>query len=329
MTLRKGSLRDGQKPRIKLWDLGDPPEGTTLAQLQRHYLRTFENIDRWDAKRAELKGNSDLTATGQQRLALDYGFGDVMPDVLKGRRALQKASAEVASRRAQLKQPKADPADMAAALRRQELRSAMRQMDNQARDKFLKENGRLDGLDPEIRQAILEMPASLSGVPETTRDEFLRQATESLNADALEEIHTLERAIEIAASALEEGKAEIQREAVAVDPGYADVDRFEARAADAAKLEDQPWLKMFTENGVEVTRVYTPDPANPNTGGWKLPTSSQIEAGIIASSRDEFDKLKAAAPLGAFGTGDAGRAARTAFVEKHGTAAYLSRNSAG
>jgi hypothetical protein len=232
-----------------------------------------------------------LTDIGKQRAALDFGFGAVMPDILKGQRALRKAEQEVATRRGQLQQPKADPADMAAALRRQELRSVLRGMDNQARDKFLKDNGRLSGLDPEIRQAILEMPASMSGVPQTTRDQLLREAVEELNGPALDEIHALEQAIEIAASALEEGKSDIQRAAVEIDPGFADPDRFEARAADAAKLEDQPWLKTFNENGIEVLRLFDWN-EDTKSGSWSLPTSSQIEAGIVAQTKDEYEKLK-------------------------------------
>jgi hypothetical protein len=35
MHLRRNAPGDGQKPRIRLWTLGDPKEGTTLAKLQR------------------------------------------------------------------------------------------------------------------------------------------------------------------------------------------------------------------------------------------------------------------------------------------------------
>ena len=327
MTLRKNAPGDGQKPKIRLWTLGTPKEGTTADKLLKHYLRTFENVDAWDSKKAEIARSPFLTDIGQQLRALDFGFSAVMPDVLRGRRALRKAQQEVATRRSKLQQPKSDPSDIAAAMRRQELRSIMRSMDNKTRDAFLRQNGRLTGLDPEIRQAIVEMPASLSGVSETMHDEFLREATEALNGPALDEIHTLERAIEIAASALEEGRGEIQREAIAVDPAYADPDRFEARAVEAAKLKDQPWLKTFNENGAEILRKFNWNEAT-NSGGWTIPTSEEIENGIVAETRDEFDRLKTAAPLGAFGTGDEGRKARVDFINERGIDAYLSRNDA-
>jgi hypothetical protein len=179
MTLRRNAIGDGQRPRIRLWSLGDPPENSTLAKLQKHYLRTFENIDRIDAKKAELARNQDLTDIGRQRAALDFSFTDAMPDVLRSKRALAKAMQEAATMRSKLKTPKADPADMAAALRRQELRQAMRTMDAKTRDKFLNANGRLDGLNPEILLAIVEMPATMSGVSDTMHDDFMRQAPQS------------------------------------------------------------------------------------------------------------------------------------------------------
>ena len=203
----------------------------------------------------------------------------------------------------------------------------MRSMDNAARDKFLKQNGHLTGLDPEIRQHA-EMPASLSGVPETMRDDLLREATTELNGPALDEINALERAIEIAASALDEGKAEIQREAVAADPAYADMDRFEARAVEAAKLADQPWLKSHNENGAEILRVFDWDEKT-KTGGWRIPTSEQIENGIVAASKDEYDRLKTAAPIGAFGSGDEGRQGPRRVRRYHGPRRLLQPQFSG
>jgi len=327
MTLRRNAPGDGQKPRIKLWTLDTPKEGTTADKLLKHYLRVFENVDQWDSKKAELARNPELTDVGKQRAALDFGFGTVMPDNLKARRTLRKAQQEVATRRSKLQQPKSDPSDLAAALRRQELRSIMRTMDTKARDAFLRQNGLLTGLNPEIRQAVTEMPASVSGVSETVRDDLLREAMESVNAPALAEINELERAIEIAASALEEGKNEIQRAAIEIDPGFADPDRFEARAVEAAKLTDQPWLKVFNENGAEILKKFNWNEAT-NSGAWTIPSSEEIELGLVAETKDEYEKLKVAAPLGAFGTGDEGRKARAEFVNQHGIDAYLNRGKA-
>jgi hypothetical protein len=64
----------------------------------------------------------------------------------------------------------------------------------------------------------------------------MRQAVETENAPLLDTIAELERAIEVTASALDEGGAEIQREAISLDPGYADADRFAAKAVEVAAL---------------------------------------------------------------------------------------------
>ena len=327
MTLRKNAPGDGQKPRIRLWTLGDPPEGSTLSKLQRHYQKIFENVDLWDARRTEIKSSAELSDLGKQRAVVDFGFGAVMPDVLRGRRALRKAEQEVATKRSKLQQPKSDPADLAAALRRQEIRGIMRSLDDKGRDDFLRKNGLLTGLHPEIRQALIEMPPALSGITQAKHDEFMREATEAINSSALDEITTLEKAIEITASALAEGRKEIQQAAIEIDAGFADPDRFEARAAEAAKLEDQPWLKVHHENGAEILRVFDWDETT-KTGGWRIPTLDQIENGIVAPDKDEYIRLKTAAPLGAFGVGDEGRKARAQFVNEHGVDEYLNRHQA-
>lgn len=321
MTLRRNTAGDGQKARIRLWSIGVPKEGTTQDKLLKHYLRTFENVDALDARKKELKGNAELTELGRQRKALDFAFGSIMPDTLRGRRTLQKAAMEVASKRAKLKTPTADPSDFAAALRRQELRAALRAMDNKSRDDFLKQHGQLSGLDPEISLAITEQPAALSGVSESLRDDFLRQSVESGNAALLEEINDLERAIEIASSAIKEASDEVQREAIAVDVGFADPDRFQARVVEVAKLADQPWLKSF--DGVLKKFEWNEQTKD---GRWKTPTDEEIETGILADSKDEFDRLKVAAPLGAFGSGEEARKLRAQFIDERGIDAYLARN---
>src|SRR5437899_2842831 len=91
MTLRKNAPGDGQKPKIRLWTLGTPAEGTTADKLLKHYQRVFVNIDALDVKKAELARSQDLTDIGRQRAALDFAFAAVMPDQLQARRTLRKA----------------------------------------------------------------------------------------------------------------------------------------------------------------------------------------------------------------------------------------------
>jgi hypothetical protein len=86
-------------------------------------------------------------------------------------------------------------------------------------------------------------------------------------------------------------------------------------------------LTIHVENGADILRVFDWNEAT-NSGSWRFPTAEQIETGIIAETKDEFDRLKVAAPLGSFDTD--GRKARAAFVNEQGVDAYLNRNkSAG
>src|SRR6266550_1714688 len=66
MTLRRNAPGDGQKPKIRLWTLGTPAEGTTADKLLKHYQRVFVNIGALDAKKAELARSQDLTDIGRQ-----------------------------------------------------------------------------------------------------------------------------------------------------------------------------------------------------------------------------------------------------------------------
>jgi hypothetical protein len=84
---------------------------------------------------------------------------------------------------------------------------------------------------------------------------------------------------------------------------------------------------VFNENGADILRFFNWNEET-KSGGWSIPTSDQIENGIIAADKDEYIKLKTAPPLGAFGTGDEGRKARAEFVNQHGIDAYLNRGKA-
>jgi hypothetical protein len=324
MSLRRGAAANPQQPRIRLWTLPpDPPEGSTSERLLKHYERVFSNIDALDAKKQELARSQDLTEIGRQRQLLDHAFSSFMPNVLQARRTISKAQREVATKRSKLQKPKSDPVEKAA---RREIRDYLRGLSNEDRDAFLRKNGLLTGLDPEIRQAIIEMPAALSNVPQARYDELVREATAALNGPLLDDIAALEKAIEITASAIGEGQADIQSQAISCDPSYADQDVFEAKAKEAAKLQDQPWLKTFQENGGEVLKVFEFDPAT-NSGRWKMPSNEEIENGLICKDHDEYIKMKTAAPFASLaGTGDEAREARAAFVNEHGVGAYLARN---
>jgi hypothetical protein len=318
MSARKG----GTGRSIRLWDLDAAP-GSTAETLLKTYLGALAGVDKLDAKKAELANSAEFTPVGIQKGAVDYAFREIVPQFQKGRLAIQRAKQEVAARRAKLVPPAVDKTDAAGALRRQEVRALVRGMDNKSRDNFLKQNGGFTGLDPEIRAALIEMPASMSGISESFRGELLNQAMQSAYGPELDQIAELERAIEITASAVGESSEAIRHEAVAADPTNADPDVYAARATQAAGAADALWLKKFDEGGVEVVRAAKWN-EDGKTGSWAKATEAEISSGLYAESREEFDRLKSAAPI--FGAGEEGRTARAAFVDEHGLDAYLARN---
>jgi hypothetical protein len=244
----------------------------------------------------------------------------------RGRIELAKARQEVETRRAAMAPPKADPADAAGAVRRQEIRTFMRGLDDKGRDAFLKKSKG----DAEVVQAIIEQPAALSGVRDSLRDLILNEAMEAAYSPQIAELQMLEEAIEVAASAIEGGRAEAQAEAAAVDPALRDPDQFNAIASGAENTTPAPWLQVMKENGAEVIRVVEWDDETETKGTWKIATPEQIANGIMAKTRDEYDRLKGAAVIDFSGESAAeARRKRAEFVDEHGHEAYFNRNQGG
>jgi hypothetical protein len=323
MTIRKALPSDGQARRIKLWTLDAPP-GSTAERLLKVYLGSFDAIDTLDARKAEIAANPELTDIGRQKQIKEAIFRDTVPAMHRGRIELAKARQEVEKRRAALAPPKADPADAAAAVRRQEIRTYLRGLDDKAREAFVRKSK----ADAEITMAIIEQPAALSGVRDTLRDLILNEAMESKYAPQIAELHLIEEAIEVAASAIEGGRSEAHAEAAAIDPALRDPDRFNALAAGIEAKTPAVWLQSFQESGAEVIRAAVWDDETQTRGTWKVATPEQIEVGILAKTRDEFDRLAGASVIDFSGeTAADARRKRAAFVDEHGAEAYLKRNS--
>jgi hypothetical protein len=132
------------------------------------------------------------------------------------------------------------------------------------------------------------MPAVVSGISPAQREAMLDRALEAQHPGALQEIQELEAAISLAEKAVNLGREEIIKEA------GADAHEFNQLAApiEARVGVDSPWLKKFVENGEEVVKAFQWNP-NINSGSWLTPTAEQLEVGIMAQSRDEYDRLKA------------------------------------
>jgi hypothetical protein len=160
----------------------------------------------------------------------------------------------------------------------------------------------------DVTLTVLEQPSELTGVSPERRDLILKEAIEAAAGPELEDLQMLEEAIEVCESAVEGGRAELH-----ADLEIADSDRFNAVAAEFERKVEAPWLK-----NVNGQILVIPE----NGGSAPIATDEQIERGIIAATREEYEELR-----GAKGAEFKNDRERAAFVEKHGLAGYERRSA--
>ena len=310
MTLR-GEPMDG-RPLIRHLPAGSPKPGSIAERLFKQHQRVQADTNRRLAHRAELQKSDLLTEAGKKRQGLDFSLG-IAGENIKGRRDLEKFEREIAAKRSKIVMPEADRSDAVAAMRRFRKLDRLQAMSPEDRHKHVMKNKD----DPELLIALLQAREDHEdiGISETLLGTIVDDVKKKLNGPLLEELEYDEKLADSVRSALDAEFGDIQKEAVAVDPSYADPDRLHARVAEVAALADPVWLKKFNEDGVEVIRAvkWAPDG---KSGSWAKATPEEIETGLLAETRDEFDSLRAAPPLGASGTGDEGRKARADFIRQ-------------
>jgi hypothetical protein len=238
-----------------------------------------------------------------------------MGENIKARRDLEKFERDIAAKRSRIVMPEADKTDAVAAMRRFRKLDRLLAMSPEDRHKHIMKNKD----DPQLLITLLQAREDKEdiGVSDTLFNTIVEDVKKKLNGPLLEELEYDERLADSVQSALDAEFSDIHKEAVSVDASYADLDRFHARALEAAKLTDRPWLKEFEENGATVVRELAWNEAT-NSGSWRIPGEDALANGILAKTRDEFDRLKMAPPLD--------RKARADFVNEHGVEAYLDRN---
>ena len=142
-----------------------------------------------------------------------------------------------------------------------------------------------DNLLTEIAQAVTELPAEYSGVPQSRHDLLTERALNAQYDDAIAEIKEIEQAIEAAESSVEAARDEVR-----VEVGIHDVAKFNELAAPVEAQCAAPWLRRrknsdSTEelNAVDLDRKVE-RPATPE----------EIESGIEYRDYDHFMEGKAA-----------------------------------
>src|SRR5262245_30618740 len=285
-TIRKsGSLTGlhGQKSRaIRLWPFEAKPN-TTLARLEVAYMAGLDAVDQIEGRTRSSAASGRFTADGVKDDALKYAMSDLIPGLDRARTTIRKAKTEVAERRSKLKIEGPDKSDVAAAFRRREIRTFLREMKGNDQKNYFARYG--DDLPGEVTMAILEMPPELSGVPKSRHDLLTTRALEAQHGTQIAEIAELEEAIASAESAVEIGRDEVRIEAGALDERT-----FNEMAAPIEAKHDAPWLKRSKgPNGAEEIRVVDLD-----RGVERPATVDEIATGIEYRDYDHFKEGRAA-----------------------------------
>jgi hypothetical protein len=142
-----------------------------------------------------------------------------------------------------------------------------------------------DLLDPITAEALVTAPASLTGISKMHHQQLVDRALQAQHGDKIDELKELERAIEVAESAVETGRDEIRLESGIFDPH-----KFNLLAAPVEAKTNAPWLKKFREGGKDVVRKIE-IPEGQKTGTAPLATPEDIQNGVFADDPETYRRL--------------------------------------
>jgi hypothetical protein len=285
-TIRKGGSLTGlhgpvSRP-IKLWPF-NPKPNTTLARLEAAYMSGLDAVDQIEARTRSNAASGKFTAEGVKDAALKFALSDLVPTLHRARTTIKKTKSEVAERKSKLKVDGPDKSDVAAAFRRMEIRTFLRDMQSDDQAKYFANHG--DNLPTEVAMAILEMPPEFSGVPKSRHDLMTTKALEAQHGPEIAEIAELEEAIVAAESAVETGRDEVRLEV-----GVHDERKFNELAAPIEAKHDAPWLRRHqNSSGAEEIVVVDLD-----RGIERPATPEEAESGILYSNFEQYKEGKAA-----------------------------------
>jgi hypothetical protein len=223
---------------------------------------------------------SPITRDGARDDVLNYALNSLIPDMHKARMTIKRAKAEVAERKSKLKIEGPDPSDVAAAFRRMEIRTRLREMkDGEQREYFAKYGGNLPS---EVAAAVLELPPEYSGVMTPEHERVAQQALAARHGAEIAETTELEEAIAVAESAIE-----IARDELRLEVGGIDKQKFDELAAPIEAKHSAPWLRR---RGAEVHVVDLERRVE------RQPTDEELATGIFADTHDQYLKEQATVP---------------------------------
>jgi hypothetical protein len=189
-TIRKsGSLTGlhGQRSRaIRLWPFDAKPN-TTFARLETAYMSGLNAVDQIEEHTRSTTASGRFTPQGVKDDALKFALSDLIPSLHRARTTIKKA--EVAERKSKLHLEVPDKTDVAAAFRRMEVRTFLREIKAEEQAKYFATQA--DNLSSEVAMAILEMPPEFSGVPKSRHDLLSKRAIDARHGPEIAEITDL------------------------------------------------------------------------------------------------------------------------------------------
>lgn len=267
------TIRKAGGKSTRLWEQATS-KNPTVKKLEVAYLDGLGAVDRAEARHAANKADTRFTPDGVRDDVMKHVLADAVPALHRGRMAIRKAKAEVAERKSKLKLDGPPKDDVAAAFRRMEIRTHLKDMTSEQQSKYF---AKYEASMPvEILQAVTELPPEYSGLQQTRYDVIVNGQMEAQFGQAMAEIAAIEQAIEAAESTIEAARFEVAREA-----GILEMAKFEELAAPVEAKETTPWLRrgrvVDLDQGVE-----------------RQPTPAELASGIEAATLDEFNALKVA-----------------------------------
>lgn len=196
----------------------------------------LEAAERFGERASAIKADRNLSAEGQTN-AINAQLKSTLRDVRDFGVPLAKMRSRLDEIQATIAKPAFDKVDVAGALARQEIRSALRGMSLADRAALLVG----DDADPRFVDAVLEQPPLLSGTPKELYERALTQRLEGLFKAEIAEGEALDTEIAEAEAALTVAKQDLARASGL--PQH----EFEKVATEVYAKRDAPWLKRTTD----------------------------------------------------------------------------------
>jgi hypothetical protein len=274
-TIRKNGSATGATGHtsriIKRWRF-NPESNTQLARLEAAYMSALDAVDQIEARTRSNAASGKFTREGVKDDALKFALNNLVPELHRARMVIKRAKADVAERKAKFKIEGPDPLDIAAAFRRMEIRTFLRDMKSEEqREYFAKYGGNLPS---EVAMAVLELPPEYSGVSAPQHERLGQQALAARYGNEILETAELEEAIAIAESTVEIGRDEVRLEVGGIDP-----QKFDELAAPIEAKHAAPWLRR---RGGEVHVVDLERRVE------RTPSNEELATGIYANTQDEY-----------------------------------------